>query len=169
MSDTIDIAESEPVKIRSKHFLVWLQVGVALVAVTTSIGTLFVYKDRQDAMSAVISQIQADRKDRIANYDAFRGEQIANWATAVSFMNQQLDFNRNVSLHMSDKGIHVTDEQMRNLIAAQLQPLALNMENAKATLAAQEKQLTRIEDSVKEIANQARRNQEKNETSAASR
>jgi hypothetical protein len=128
-----------PTQDTEKRNLTRLQTILAACALAGVVGQFFVAQYRQNQTDSAIKDLTEDRKKKIEDYNLWKG-QIDTW------LSEQRKLNDKIESHLSDNKIHITEDQTRNLIAAQIAPMANSIAKVEANLDALKDANRRIED-----------------------
>lgn len=130
---------------KTRAILNVIQIIVGLIAIGMATGSFYSAGERQKATDGEVKGIKVAqeefRKERTTAMAAVQMNQISLEAALKANTSAVEELKR----HVADRSIHVHEEQMRSMIAAQLQPLALAIKEVQTLLPAQQKQLDRIE------------------------
>jgi hypothetical protein len=122
----------------ANRVLTWLSISIGAIGLLATMGNIWIYKDRQDTLRTDFDKLKADHDTKNQTFSM-------NDTIFASFMEQQRALNGKVERHLEDKNIHVTEEQMRNLVTAQLGPITSSVGKVEATVSAQGEAIKRIE------------------------
>lgn len=131
---------------RAKQALIWLQVFATVIILCAVPGQWFVYRDRQDRTDMEVKELRDFKDRRTTEVDGKLAILTQAQSNILQYIEAQKDLNRKVEIHLADKTIHVTEDQMKNMIVAQMMPLTTSMAKLEVTVDGQQKSLTRVED-----------------------
>jgi predicted nucleic acid-binding Zn-ribbon protein len=118
----------------------WLQTVMIMLTLAGMIGSIFVYKDRQD-------RAERDQTEDRKAFVEFKEKQTVINAAVINQQGTIEDFKH----HIADKTIHVSEDQLRNTIMNNLKPIGESMVRLETMLPYQQKQLDRVEELVKKM------------------
>lgn len=142
-----------------KTLLSWMQIILAALALAAACGSYAVQRDRQDTLAQTVKDIQVDRRDKLNDYEGLKRDISAKDAQFNAFVEQQKSLNLKLEQHLLDKTIHVSEDQMRNLVGTQIQDLKVAMGKIEVTSASQQKQLDRLEAMTTQVLNAVQQKQ----------